>query len=98
MYHEFAEEAPARLRRIASAAGLSRNELLSRQQIEAEYGNGDGRLKRWLELAALRGDGPPMVKISRRMVRYRRSDLEDWLKSRTVRSTSQSPHALHADA
>jgi hypothetical protein len=40
--------------------------LLSRDEIEAEY----GITRRWLELAAHRGDGPPMHKISRRMVRY----------------------------
>ena len=64
---------------------MSSNELLSRDQIEAEYGLG----RRWLELAAIRGDGPPMVKISWRMVRYKRADLENWLTARTVTSTSQ---------
>ncbi len=63
------------------------NELLSRDQIESEY----GLSRRWLELAAVRGDGPKMVKISGRMVRYRRSDLELWLASRTVSSTSEQP-------
>ena len=49
--------------------------LLSRDDIEDQY-----RLtRRWLELAALRGDGPPFVKISSRLVRYRRSDFENWL-------------------
>lgn len=49
--------------------------LLSRDDIEDQY-----RLtRRWLELAALRGDGPPFVKISSRLVRYRRSDFESWL-------------------
>lgn len=69
----------------------SLNEHLSRTHIDIEYGNGDGKLKRWLELAALRGDGPPMVRLSARMVRYRRSDVEAWLASRTVRSTSEQP-------
>ena len=64
---------------------MSSNELLSRDQIEAEYGLG----RRWLELAAIRGDGPPMVKLSWRMVRYKRADLENWLTARTVTSTSQ---------
>lgn len=66
---------------------MTGNELLSRDQIEAEY----GLSRRWLELAALRGDGPPMVKISWRMVRYRRADFEAWLDARTVRSTSERP-------
>ena len=62
-----------------------RNELLSRNEIEAEYNFS----KRWLELAALNGNGPPMLKISSRMVRYQRGAWEDWLSARTVCSTSE---------
>lgn len=59
------------------------NELLSRDDIERETGG--GIKKRWLELAAHHGsDGPPYVKIGRRTVRYRRSDFEAWLASRTI--------------
>ncbi len=60
-------------------------ELLSRDQIQEQY----GLSRRWLELAALNGGGPPMVKISTRMVRYQRGAFEEWLTSRTVASTSQ---------
>ena len=62
-----------------------RRELLSRDDIECEY---KGLTRRWLELAALTGDGPPMVKVSARMVRYQRGAFEDWLAGRTVRNTS----------
>jgi predicted DNA-binding transcriptional regulator AlpA len=58
------------------------DDLLSRDEIEAMTGGGITR--RWLELAAWKGEGPPMLKISRRMVRYRRSDFEAWLKRRAV--------------
>lgn len=61
-------------------------QLLSRDQIEAEY----GLSRRWLELAALKGDGPPMIRISQRMVRYQRVAFEDWLNARIVESTSKS--------
>ncbi len=61
-----------------------RQELLSRDDIQAEY----GLSKRWLELAALSGKGPPMVRISAKMVRYQRGVFEDWLTARTVNSTS----------
>lgn len=60
--------------------------LLSRDDIEAEYGLG----RRWLELAALRGDGPPMRRISARMVRYERAEFEGWLEARRVASTSDA--------
>ena len=56
--------------------------LLSRDEIEAEYGIS----RRWLELAAHRGDGPPMRKISRRMVRYDRVEFEAWLEAQRVDS------------
>ena len=66
-----------------------RKRLLSRDEVEAEY----GITRRWLELAALSGNGPPMIRISRRMVRYQRGVFEDWLAARTVRSTSDEIEA-----
>jgi len=60
--------------------------LLSRDEVEQE----DGLTRRWLELAAWRGDGPPMIRISRKMIRYRRSDLEDWLVERRVAPGGES--------
>ena len=60
----------------------SPDDLLSRDDIESET---DGGLtRRWLELAAHKGGGPPMIRLSRRMVRYRRRDFEAWLAARTV--------------
>lgn len=59
-------------------------QLLSRNEIEDEY----GLTRRWLELAALSGKGPPFVKISNRMVRYQRGVLERWIADRTRISTA----------
>jgi len=61
---------------------MSPNDLLSRDDIERETGGGVSR--RWLELAAHRGDGPAYIKISRRCVRYRRSDFDQWLAQHTI--------------
>lgn len=58
------------------------HDLLTRDQIETETGGGITR--RWLELAAHRGDGPPFIKLSRRAVRYRRAEFEAWLEARRV--------------
>jgi predicted DNA-binding transcriptional regulator AlpA len=52
--------------------------LLDRTQVEAVF----GLSRRWLELAAHKGHGPAMVRISRRMVRYRASDVQAWLDAR----------------
>jgi len=69
------------------------DELLSRDQVEQQY----GLSRRWLELAAVRGDGPIMVRISRRMIRYRRSDVVAWISSRTVRSTADQTEPPNFD-
>jgi len=67
------------------------DQLLSRDQIERETGGGITR--RWLEMAAFRGDGPPFIKLSRRCVRYRRVDYETWLARRTVAPIDGGDHA-----
>ncbi len=54
--------------------------LLSRDEVEAEF----GLSRRFLEIAAWRGDGPPMIRIGRRAVRYRRSDVIAWIDARRV--------------
>lgn len=43
---------------------------------------------RWLELKRYHGGGPPFVRISARCVRYRLSDLEEWVGDRVRHSTS----------
>lgn len=58
----------------------NQNALLSRDQVAGRYGIS----RRWLELAAHKGEGPPMVKLSRCMVRYRPQDIEEWLRRKEV--------------
>ncbi|MFD1156948.1 helix-turn-helix transcriptional regulator [Roseovarius aestuarii] len=70
----------------ATSEAARRQELLSRDDIAREY---KGISRRWLELAALNGRGPPMVRLSARMVRYQRGAFEDWLESHVVSNTSQ---------
>jgi predicted DNA-binding transcriptional regulator AlpA len=67
--------------------------LLTREQVESRY----GLTKRYLEVCAWRGDGPPMVKISRRMVRYRASDIEKWIADHRIDPGMVSHGAGHAD-
>ena len=45
----------------------------------------------FLEKAALRGDGPPMIRISKRLILYDTDDIDAWLESRRVASTSEPP-------
>lgn len=63
---------------------LQPDRLLSRAEVEVNF----GLSRRFLEVSAVRGDGPPMVKIGR-SVRYRVADLREWIESRRVTSTAQ---------
>ena len=44
---------------------------------------------KWLERHRIEGDGPPYVKIGRRVV-YRRADIMAWLEQRRFRSTAEA--------
>jgi len=58
--------------------------LLSRSEVHTIF----GLTQRYLEVSAVRGDGPPFIKINR-SVRYRVADLREWIAARKVTSTSQ---------
>jgi len=58
--------------------------LLTRAEVEARFGF---PTKRYLEVAAIRGDGPPMIRINR-SVRYKVRDVMSWIDSCRVSSTS----------
>lgn len=62
---------------------LSNDMLLSRVEVQEHF----GLSRRYLEIAAVRGDGPPMVKIGR-AVRYRTGDIRAWIEARRRLSTS----------
>lgn len=55
---------------------------------ETEAGRRLGFSVRTLQGWRIRGGGPPFLKMSRRAVRYRASDLEAWIRSRVRTSTS----------
>jgi hypothetical protein len=43
----------------------------------------------WLEIGRCEGYGPPFKKLSPRMVRYKRSDVLEWLEGRSHASTAE---------
>lgn len=43
-----------------------------------------------LERFRLTGEGPKFLKLGKKTVRYRKSDLDEWLASRVVASTSEA--------
>jgi predicted DNA-binding transcriptional regulator AlpA len=65
---------------LAERVAANPKMLLDRREVQNVF----GLSARWLELAAHRGDGPPMLKLSRRMVRYRAADVQAWLDARRV--------------
>ena len=58
--------------------------LLSRAEVETKFGIS----RRFLEISAVRGDGPPYIKIGR-SVRYRIGDLREWIEMQRIHSTSE---------
>ncbi len=63
---------------------INADRLLTRDEVEALF----GITRRYLEVAAVRGDGPPMIRVGRRMVRYVVRDLREWIDRNRVASTS----------
>ncbi len=57
--------------------------LLSRKQVESEFGIPAATLSKW----SWEGAGPPFLKLGRRVF-YRRAELEIWLDQHKVNSTS----------
>lgn len=44
----------------------------------------------WVEIGRVYGYGPPFIKITNRMVRYRLSDIQEWIAMRLYTSTSEA--------
>jgi predicted DNA-binding transcriptional regulator AlpA len=58
------------------------SELLSERQVEADY-----QLSApWLRRARRERRGPAFLRVGKRMVRYRRADVEAFLESRVVQT------------
>ena len=55
-----------------------------------------GLSESWLEKQRMEGGGPPYIKLSSRAVGYRLDDLDRWLESRRVASTSDADESLKA--
>ncbi|MEO0624280.1 MAG: helix-turn-helix domain-containing protein [Pseudomonadota bacterium] len=53
--------------------------LLTRPEVAERYGIS----RRYLEIAVVRGEGPPLIRIGR-SVRYRSSDVEAWIEAQRV--------------
>lgn len=58
---------------------LNDDRLLTRREVQTHF----GLSQRYLEVTAMRGDGPPYFRIGRG-VRYRVLDLRHWIESKRV--------------
>ena len=61
--------------------------LLTREQAATYLGLSPQTLSNW---ASTGRGGIPYVRVSARAVRYRQSDLDQWLRNRTVTHTGQA--------
>ncbi|MGE0733731.1 MAG: helix-turn-helix transcriptional regulator [Alphaproteobacteria bacterium] len=63
---------------------FEQDRLLTRQEAAERLNTSRG----WLAKMAISGAGPKFLKLGRRCVRYRESDLTAWIESRIRTSTS----------
>src|SRR5437870_4526623 len=66
--------------RGGSPEGRTSNEFLSQREVAVRLGMSARTIEGW----RARGVGPPFLRLSARAVRYRSSDLEQWLDQRRV--------------
>lgn len=79
-----------RTREALDRLGLTYAELASKPNLfVSEASAYTGMSVSWLNKARLRGDGPPFFKVGRSVL-YNREDLDAWLVSKRVRSTSDA--------
>ena len=62
----------------------SNDRLLNRDEVEQRFGIS----KRFLEMCAMRGDGPRIVRVGR-LVRYRPADIIAWIDTHTFDGTAK---------
>lgn len=62
----------------------SSESLIDEEEASAFLGHSVRTLQKW----RVRGGGPRFVRISRRSIRYRRSDLLAWIEARVCANTS----------
>ncbi len=63
----------------ARAAFLDQDQLLNTKEVADWLGVAPISLRIWRS----RGEGPPVVRVSRRGIRYRRGTVAEWLRDRT---------------
>jgi len=64
---------------------MSENELLTTEQLAELLGIRPNTIEGW----RLKGQGPRFCKLGR-SIRYRRSDVEDWINDNIYQNTSQT--------
>lgn len=73
------------MEKVMTGVELPDDLLLSRPEVQERF----GLSRRYLEIAAVRGDGPSFIKIGR-AVRYRVGDVRAWIEARRRASTSDA--------
>jgi hypothetical protein len=67
----------------SSSESLNPQRLLSRDEVDSIF----GIPKRFLELAACKGNGPAFIKVGR-LTRYRVQDVLDWIADHRFHNTA----------
>jgi predicted DNA-binding transcriptional regulator AlpA len=69
---------------ILAAQSGDDDDLLTTKQVAAWFGASE----QWFEIGRVKNYGPPFIRMSERIVRYRRDDVVKWLKQRAHTCTS----------
>jgi hypothetical protein len=83
--HHLDRRAPA----IAMAGAGNNDDLLTGQEVADWFGVS----VEWLNQGRMKGYGPSYVKISNRLIRYRRGTCREYLQQRSYQSTAEYTEA-----
>lgn len=78
-------------RRAAALAAVNPDDTTADTDLltTAELAAWLGVTKAWVELGRVKNFGPPYLRLSAQMIRYRRSEVKAWLQERSFRHTGQ---------
>ena len=69
-----------------AAVDLRPDTLMTTDELCAYLGIGRGTSRNW----RVRAEGPPHRRVTARIIRYLKAEVDEWLAARKVRSTSES--------
>lgn len=89
LYYFLINEITRRVSMTSQVATQSDADYFNKLLDEVDAAEFLGYTKRAMQNWRFRGGGPPFIRVSARSIRYRRSDLIEWINSKVTNNTSQ---------